>query len=384
MQDQQSPSIPDGLMQQLHQAVPQLHAWYEAEARDLPWRLSRDPYTIWVSEVMLQQTRVTAVLPYYERWMEAFPDVATLAAADPERVLKLWEGLGYYGRARSLHRAARRVVEDHGGCIPATPDAFRALPGVGPYTAAAVLSLAFDHDMAVLDGNVRRVLSRLLALQQDPRRAPWSGTLESLAGELLPPGTARLHNQAIMELGALVCLPRRPRCGDCPLAAACRAQASGDPAAFPPRTRRKQVPHHQVAIALVFDRQGRVFIDRRPYDGLLGGLWEFPGGKLESGETVEQALARELQEELGMRVERTGMLPPVEHAYSHFSVTLHPRICRLISMDSRAAEQTPCRWVHPVELSQVAMPRANRKVLEHLRASGDGVKKLKKVGQGTE
>ncbi len=359
--------LPPRFLASARRAVSALHAWYEASARDMPWRRTRDPYAVWVSEVMLQQTQVATVIPYYEAWMAQFPDVAALAAADEAAVLKRWEGLGYYSRARNLHRAARAVVAEHGGVVPDDQQAFRALPGVGPYTAAAVLSIAFDRDLAVVDGNVRRVLGRLVALAHDARKAPWSRAIDELAAELLPAGAALVHNQAVMELGALVCTPRSPSCEGCPLAGPCRARRAGDPEAYPRRAPRKAVPHHQVAIGLIFDEGGRVFIDQRPYDGLLGGLWEFPGGKLEPGETVEQALARELMEELGMRAEVTGALPSVDHAYSHFKVTLHPRRCRFVSMDSRAAEGTPCRWVSLDELSEVAMPRANRKVLEHLQ-----------------
>ena len=319
---------------------------------------------------MLQQTQVATVVPYFEAWMAQFPDVAALAAAGEARVLKAWEGLGYYSRARNLHRAARQVVQAPGGVVPDEVTAFRALPGVGAYTVAAVLSIAFDRDLAVVDGNARRVLGRLVALEHDPRKAPWSRALEALAAELLPANTARIHNQAVMELGALICTPRGPACDVCPMAGPCLARRGGDPEAHPPRAAPKVVPHHDVAIGLVFDPRGRVFIDQRPYGGLLGGLWEFPGGKLEPGETVVQALARELAEELGMQAEVTGALPRVSHAYSHFKVTLHPRLCRFVSMSSRAAEGTPWRWVKIEELAAVAMPRANRKVLEHLKDKG--------------
>jgi A/G-specific adenine glycosylase len=246
---------------------------------------------------------------------------------------------------------------------------WRALPGVGPYTSAAVLSIAFDHDLAVIDGNVRRVLSRLVALAADPRRAPHAAALEALAEVLLPRGTSAQHNQAMMELGALVCTPRVARCDACPLRRPCAARAHGEPEAFPPRARRRAVPHHDVAIALVFRPSGELLIDQRPYDGLLGGLWEFPGGKLEPGESVEQALVRELREELGLSVTLTGALPSVKHAYTHFTVTLHPRLCALRrGLDRRAAEGRACRWVQPADLSRYPMPRANRKVIEALAA----------------
>lgn len=349
----------------LMRAVPALHTWYREHARDLPWRRTSDPYAIWISEVMLQQTQVATVIPYHRAFIDAFPDPRALAAASEDDVLRVWEGLGYYRRALNLRAAARCVVQRHGGLLPASVEALRALPGVGAYTAAAVASIAFGLDVAVVDGNVRRVLCRLVALAEDPRRAPYPEALERLAHALLPAGTGGLHNQAMMELGARVCLPRAPSCAACPFVIPCRARAAGSAEQLPVRASRRVLPHHEVAIGIV-RRRGRTLIDQRPYDGLLGGLWEFPGGKLEPGETPEQALARELREELGLRVEIEAALAPVEHAYSHFRVTLHPRLCRFLAMEGRAAEGRPIRWVTAAELREVAMPRANRKVLEAL------------------
>lgn len=358
-------AVPIPGLQALQTHVPFLHAWYRRSARDLPWRQTRDPYAIWVSEVMLQQTRVATVIPYYERWMKAFPTAAALAAAEVHRVLQLWEGLGYYSRARNFHQAAREVVERHAGRIPRDPALFRALSGVGAYTAAAVLSIAFGEPLAVVDGNVRRVLCRLAAFGDDPRREPAASALEGLAFELLPPGAPSLHNQALMELGATVCTPRSPNCSACPLASPCRGRQSGRPERFPARRERQPVPHHDVAIGIVMDR-GRVLIDRRPYGGMLGGLWEFPGGKVEPGESPEEALARELREELGLVAEVREALPKVGHAYTHLKVTLHPFLCGLVDMAPRIGEGRPFLWVRPGELGDYPMPRANRKVLEEL------------------
>jgi A/G-specific adenine glycosylase len=355
---------PEGLAR-IRRAVSGLHRWYRQHARDLPWRRTRDPYAVWVSEAMLQQTRVATVLPYYRRWLERFPSVNALAEADVDDVLGLWEGLGYYSRARNLHRAAREVVARFGGEIPRDPESFGQLPGVGPYTVAAVASIAFDRDLAVVDGNVRRVLCRLVALASDPRSGAGVAGLEALAGALLPAGTAALHNQALMELGAVLCTPRAPACPECPLRRVCRAGAAGAPEDYPQRRARSAVPHYDVALGLVF-HEDKIFVDQRPYDGLLGGLWEFPGGKVEAGENVEAALHRELREEFGMSVRVVDRLGPVRHAYSHFRVTLHPFLCRFLAMEPRVAEERPWRWVDPGDLHRYPMPRANRKILANL------------------
>ncbi len=364
------PEVPIGHLIAVARRIPELHRWYRTHARPFPWRCTEDPYAIWVSEVMLQQTRADTVVPYYERWMAALPDVSGLASASEERVLALWEGLGYYHRARNLRRAAREVVERHGGRIPDDPAAFRALPGVGEYTSAAVLSIAFGRDLAVVDGNVRRVLCRAFALGEPCASGAGRRLLHRLATGLLPRGKAALHNQAMMELGATVCTPRSPSCGACPLVPECRARAAGRPEAFPRPSPRRPRPHYQVAVGIV-KRDGRLLIARRPSYGLLGGLWEFPGGKLEPGESPEAALHRELLEELGLRVRVEGALGPVDHAYSHFRVTLHPFLCRFVAMDPTAGEGRDWKWVPPMELRNHPMPRANRKILEQWRALTD-------------
>ena len=386
------------MTRRLKNAVANLHRWYRREARDLPWRRSRDPYAIWVSEVMLQQTQVATVLPYCARWMRALPDVASLAGAGEDRVLRLWEGLGYYSRARNLHRAATEVIHRFDGAIPSSPEAFRSLPGVGAYTCAAVMSIAFHRDMAAVDGNVKRVLSRLEALEHDPSRPPGSRMVENLAEQLLPPGSAALHNQAMMELGAVICTPRSPACTDCPVRAPCRARRSGDPMRYPITAARPRVPHRRYAVGLVLDGD-RVLIDRRPPGGLLGGLWEFPRVELREGgpaddEGDKRALVRGLREDLHLDgVEPLKALSPVRHAYSHFKVTLYPWVCAQDPRRSppgranrrapgsgsdarsgstaaigggRVAEGRPVRWVQPGSLDDYPMSPADRKVMRGL------------------
>ena len=359
-----------------------LGAWFEAHRRPMPWREAdetgaRNPYRVWVSEVMLQQTRVDTAVPYFERFMEAFPTPEALASADQDAVLKRWEGLGYYSRARNLHRAAQQIVAEHGGAFPADEDAVRALPGVGPYTAAAVLSLAFGQPLAVLDGNVIRVLARVFAVEQDSRAPLTRKALQDLATGLLDRERPARFNESVMELGATVCTPRSPACAVCPLATVCAARAGGDPEAFPVVSKRKPVPHQTVAVALITDGDGRLLIQRRPEDAMLGGLWEFPGGKVEPSETAPEACAREVAEELSLSVDVGPEVARVDHAYSHFTVTLHAFRCTLspeappagTSGEPVSASGEPVQWVRPDQLDDFAFPRANRKILDAIQAA---------------
>jgi A/G-specific adenine glycosylase len=354
-----SRTLPEG--RRLRAISRRLLAWFSRSARRMDWRETGDPYRIWVSEIMLQQTRVEAVTPYDRRFVSAFPTLRALAESSPDEVLKLWEGLGYYSRARNLHRAAKIVALTHGGRVPADPEAFRALPGVGPYTCAAVMSIAFDRDMAVVDGNVKRVLARLFALA-----APSPRDFDALAAALLPRGTAALHNQAMMELGARICTPRSPSCPDCPLGRVCRAWAAGEPEAYPPRRTRPAVPHRRFAVGLVLKR-GEVLVDRRPPGGLLGGLWEFPRVELDGEGDAQARLAAGLRQALGEAVRATERLPDVTHAYSHFRVTLEPWLCERTRGATRAREGQPTRWIAVDRLEELPMSTADRKLMRGLR-----------------
>lgn len=283
-------------------------AWYRREARDLPWRQSRDPYRIWVSEIMLQQTRVETVKPYYHRFLARFPTVEALAAAPEDEVLGAWSGLGYYARARSLHRAARRLVEAHGGALPAEAEALAALPGFGPYTTAAVGSIAFGLPLAAVDGNIARVLSRWLCLEGDPRSAARMAELRRIAQALLPPADAGDWNQALMELGATRCSPAAPACLTCPARAHCLARREGREGEIPPRRRARARPTLELAAALV-RRADRILLAKRPPEGLFASMWELPSVEVGAGEEPGEGLARLLGgarvgEALG-RVEQT-------------------------------------------------------------------------------
>ncbi len=349
-----------------------LLAWYAQHARDLPWRGQDNPYAIWVSEVMLQQTQVATVRPYFARWMARFPTIEALAQADEQEVLALWEGLGYYRRARALHRAAREVVARFQGRLPTDPETLQTLPGIGKYTAHAIASLAFGRDVPALDGNVKRVLARVFALETPVDTAAGEKALWELAAAHLPPGRAAEYNQALMDLGATVCTPQQPRCAQCPLAPFCQARQQGDPLAFPKKRRRQPQPHYQVVAAVILKADGRVLIAQRPPDGLLGNLWEFPGGKIEAGESQEAALQREIREELAAEIVVQAPFGVYRHAYTHFRVTLFAFLARLQRGEPRPVQVQALRWVLPAELDAFPMGKIDRQIARRLQAMSQG------------
>jgi A/G-specific adenine glycosylase len=307
----------------------QLLTWWDAGHADLPWRRQPSPYAVWVSEIMLQQTQVKTVIPYYERWMARFPTVRHLAAASLDEVLKLWEGLGYYSRARNLHAAAQTVVNELDGRIPTTAVGLMQLKGIGRYTAGAIASIAFDEPAPILDGNVIRVLSRLYDLPDDVTTTAVKNKLWRIAEDLVPAQRPGDFNQALMELGQQVCLPANPHCLLCPLREPCLARQRGTQLERPVRPPRKNTPHYDVAAGVIWQQSLRdsaspkFLIAQRPLNGLLGGLWEFPGGKQENGETLPQTLQREIREELNIQIEVGDHLTSIKHAYTHFRITLH-------------------------------------------------------------
>ncbi len=344
----------------------QLLAWYNQNKRSLPWRDHPDPYAVWVSEIMLQQTRVETVLGYFERWMQRFPTLQRLAAADQQEVLAAWEGLGYYARARSLQRAAQVVVERWGGEMPRSLEGLRALPGVGPYTAGAIASMAFGLDTPALDGNIRRVLARLFNVELPARSPAGEARLWALAGEHLPPGQAGDYNQALMDLGAGVCTPRKPACSRCPLADLCQARALGLQEQRPVLPARPQTPHYTVTAAVIW-RGGQVLIARRPQDGLLGGLWEFPGGKALPGESLPACLEREIQEELGVAVAVGAACGVYRHAYTHFKITLHAFHCTLLAAgEPQPLAASALLWADPAGLGAYPMGKVDRQIAARL------------------
>ncbi len=342
--------------------------WFERHQRVLPWRTNRSAYRVWIAELMLQQTRVDQAEPYFRRFMKQFPSLKRLAAASEQEVLKCWEGLGYYARARNLHRTARRIIKERHGRFPRDYETLKTLPGIGPYTAAAIASLAFNRDHAVLDGNVIRVLSRVTAHEGDIHRTETRRALQAWADALLIPGRAAPFNEAMMELGAIICTPRKPKCERCPLAGVCAARRKGEPEKYPRRRPRGAVPHKEVGAAVVRNRKGEVLIAQRRAQSMLGGLWEFPGGTREPGETMPQCVARELQEEMGIDIRVGERLMVVRHAYSHFTIALHVYRATLRKGRPRAIQCADFRWTPISELRSFPFSRADLHVVERLQA----------------
>ncbi|MDP2718156.1 MAG: A/G-specific adenine glycosylase [Candidatus Micrarchaeota archaeon] len=337
--------------------------WYRRNRRDLPWRQTKDPYKIWVSEVLLQQTRVDQAIPYYERFLTRFSTVQALAEAPLDAVLKAWEGAGYYARARNLQKAAKFALLKWGG-LPKTYDDWLLLPGVGPYIAAAVSSIAFGESNAVLDGNVIRVASRLLAEQGDSSKPATRKKLQAFVQRHLPPAHAGNYNQGLMELGATVCLPKKPLCGKCPLQKDCRAFQLEMQESFPVKKPKTKIPHFDIACAVVRKNKKILICQRKP-DGLLGGLWEFPGGKVEQGESLAEAAVRETREETGVmiRIAKKTPFAVVRHAYSHFRITLHAFEATFVSGNAQPLGCAKTRWVWPAGLEKHAFPKANKALL---------------------
>ena len=361
--------------EELEEIRASLLRFFEERSRSLPWRDDPSPYRILVSEVMSQQTRMETVVPYYRRWIRRFPDAAALAAAAEEEVLALWEGLGYYSRARNLHRTARELQARYGGRVPSDPAELESLPGVGPYTAGAVASMAFDVPAPAVDGNVRRVLSRLL---DDP--APTPSLLRKWAAALVDPRRPGDFNQALMELGSLVCTPRSPRCGRCPVATFCGARAAGTQEERPAPRRSREVPSVVEAVAVLHrdrgDGEARLLLRRRPSEGLLGGMWELPGVRVDAPQEAKTAAARLARELPGGAREAAPVgeeppagraLPAVDHAFSHLKITYRPFLFHEVT--STRDEATPGeeggseRWVDEAELRALPIPVAQRRIL---------------------
>lgn len=362
MNTEMAPSIAPSTRAAIRRA---LGRWYNQNKRILPWRLTSDPYAIWVSEAMLQQTQVKTVIPYYMRFMKQFPTVAALARADGQRVLKAWEGLGYYSRARNLHRAAVMVTRKMNGQIPTEWETIRQLPGIGDYMAAAILSIAYGQPWAVADGNVKRVVARLRCLNTEVNLASGHKVFQRFAQQLLDKKAPGDHNQAMMELGALICTPRNPGCPDCPVARYCQAKKSGVVEHYPKRRKRspiKEVPF----VSGVVIKNGRILLVQRPENGLLGGLWEFPMVSLHAQDNPVDRLVHHIEASTRLMVTVGEHLSVVRHTYTHFRLHLQVYRCRWRSGRVRLNGPSAFDWVTPGQLKEFPLHGAVHKVLPSL------------------
>ena len=344
----------------------QLQLWFKEHQRPMPWRDTNDPYKIWVSEVMLQQTQVQTVIPYFEKFIKQFPDLESLAKAGQHDLLKAWEGLGYYARARNLLSAAQLINKNHTGRIPEHATDFKQLPGVGDYISAAVLSIAFGLPMAVVDGNVKRVLARIFMINEPVNNSSSTGIFKEKSELLLDkirPGT---HNQAMMELGALICKPQNPACKKCVVQQFCLSFGKNQIANYPKRTKKKPVPEYRITIGIIF-KNNKFLITLRKPDGLLGGLWEFPGGKIEEDESPEQACLREIKEEVNLKVDIVSHLAQIKHAYTHFKIRMEVFICRYLAGRIKLNGPVDHRWITLNQIDEFAFPKANHKFFPILR-----------------
>lgn len=336
--------------------------WYTKNKRDLPWRATRDPYKIWVSEIMLQQTTVSTVIGYYERWIKTFPTIHDLARSPLQAVLKQWQGLGYYNRVKNLHKAAMILINEHKGIFPKDPQVIRSLPGFGAYTTGSVLSIAYDMPLTVIDVNVRRVVMRLLALS-DFADTKQDLKVNKFLLKVYPKQGAGDFNQALMELGALVCR-KAPLCILCPLRKHCRAYKEGKQEVIP-QPKKKIIKDIHAAIAVI-KKGNRFFLQKRPSLGLLADLWEFPGGKVKAGEAKQKALARELEEELGVQLKSSKHLFDVKHFYTQFRVNLSVFAC---SLEGDPHTDAVHKWVRFKDFSKYPMPSGSAKIIEKLKIS---------------
>ncbi len=339
--------------------------WFQTERAHLPipGRGVTNPYAIWVAEVMLQQTQVTTVWPYYKNWMRDYPSISDLAAAKQDQVLKNWEGLGYYSRARNLHRGAQFVIDEFDGDLPRTIAELLQIPGIGPYTSAAIASLAFGEAVPVLDGNVLRVFSRLTRHKSDITLSKTKRDISDMLARLMTYENPGAFNQGLMDLGRSICTPRNPNCSNCPINEICDSRRVGDMEAYPVKPKSRPIPHYNIVIGLI--RRGqKLLIQKRPESGLLGGLWEFPGGKIETGESREEAVLREIEEETGLVVDLGEEIGTINHAYTHFKITLTAWFCDWVDGEAQMHASSDSKWIHFSEINQHAFPKANLKILK--------------------
>ena len=344
-----------------------LTAWYLENQRDLPWRINPSPYKTLICEFMAQQTQIKTLLPYFTRWIEQYPSVKDVAVSKEDKILKSWEGLGYYSRARNLHKTCQIIEKEYGGKIPNTSSELLKLPGIGPYIAAAISSISFNESIAVVDGNVLRVITRLFGLRDDITKEKTKQAIQKRLNREIRNTTPGVFNQAIMELGALICKPKSPHCELCPINSICYANNMNEIEKLPYKPKKAPIPHYTIAVGVIRKENGEILITKRKKDQLLGGLWEFPGGKVKSGETLEAALIREIKEEVNLNIYEINKIGKVNHAYSHFKITMHAFECKsenFSELKCKSADEY--KFIKSTEFKDYAFPKANKVIIENL------------------
>ena len=343
-----------------------LLAWYDGCSCNFPWRDCKDPYKIYLSEVMLQQTQVSTVLPYYQKWIQKYPTIQSVANATQEQILKQWEGLGYYGRARNFHKSCKIILDNMGGIISSNPEEFSKLPGVGPYISAAVMSIAFQHPQPAVDANAIRIGARMEMVD-----LPYPKNLKIISNYFenhIPIERPGDFNQAIMDLGRKICSADKPKCSVCPISINCKALVNNSVDKYPIKVRRAKKPHYNIAAGIIWNK-GQILISKRRENGLLGGLWEFPGGKIEKGENAQTCIIREVKEELGVLVQPTSFLKQIKHAYTHFSITMDAYHCDYLQGTPQAIGCDNWKWITPEEIRLLPFPKANHKLFDKIIVS---------------
>jgi A/G-specific adenine glycosylase len=340
-----------------------LLTWYRHNQRSLPWRETCDPYRIWISEIMLQQTQVDTAIPYYHRFLKAFPTVSSLAYAPLQDVLKAWENLGYYSRARNIHVAARIIVDKFGGQIPDNLEVIKTLPGIGQYTAGAILSIAYGQAHPAVDGNVRRILCRLFAIAKPMNNTREQKQLHKLAASLIPVKHPGDFNQAMMDLGAMICRAKNPDCSRCPVACSCQARLRDLQNVLPITGKTPEIPHRLAAAAFIHNSEGKLLVVQRPTSGLLASLWKLPGDFIKDIESMENSLKHSVKEELGISIRPGRHLASVNHTYTHFRITLQAYKCDLLKGTPKPVGCQDWRWLSLTDLKKLPLSKIDRMIL---------------------
>jgi len=341
----------------------QLLTWYNENKKAMPWRDDSNIYHIWLSEIMLQQTQIKTVIPYYYNWLEKFPTINDVAIADEQQILKAWEGLGYYSRALNFLSACQTIISEYDGIIPRDQENFLKLKGVGPYIDSAVRSIAYKDVVPTIDGNVNRVMSRLLCLNRPPQKE--YDKIYNFLMDVIDVKYPGDFNQALMDLGRDICKPKNPICNKCPIINLCGANQANKIHNYPIKLKAKKKPHYNVAVGVIW-KNNNILIAKRKLGGLLGGLWEFPGGKLNKNESSEECVVREIYEETGITVELKSFISTIKHQYSHFSISMDSFHCIYKDRKLNSKESSEIRWISPLDMPKFPFPKANHKFIKKI------------------